>query len=270
MHYLVILCLASVDHPCLRQNGDCEHLCIPTGNGVRTCMCATGYRLENSGKKCVGQNSFLLFTTDKQIRGITMDKNAAEAINPISGTKLTSVDVDVRTRAVYFSDAAGENRGINRVELDSGRFTKIIESQQGTAVVQNIAVDWVNYNLYFINVDTDRTTIEVSRLDGTFKKILFTSKVQSPRSIVVDPISRLTKVNKSLIVFFKVVIFRYLFWIDRGQMPALIKANLDCTERSTLVNSGLVEPREILVDMNGHYVYWTDSKVCNELKFACR
>lgn len=50
-----------------------------------------------------------------------------------------------------------------------------------------LAVDWIAKNLYWC--DKGHDTIEVSRLDGKFKKVLINDKelLQEPRSIVLDP-----------------------------------------------------------------------------------
>lgn len=48
-----------------------------------------------------------------------------------------------------------------------------------------LAVDWVAENLYWTDAGTDR--IEVSRLDGKYRKILISRGLQEPRAIAVDP-----------------------------------------------------------------------------------
>lgn len=58
-------------------------------------------------------------------------------------------------------------------------------------------------NLYFINVDSDRTHIEVCQLDGKHRKILLSTKTETPTSLAVDPIGR------------------YLYWADQGQKPSI-------------------------------------------------
>lgn len=56
-----------------------------------------------------------------------------------------------------------------------------------------LAVDWVAKNLYWC--DKGHDTIEVSRLDGKFKRVLINDKsiLQEPRSIVLDPTRGLVK-----------------------------------------------------------------------------
>jgi len=49
-----------------------------------------------------------------------------------------------------------------------------------------LAVDWVARNLYWTDSGTDR--IEVSRLNGSSRKILISDGLDEPRAIIVDPI----------------------------------------------------------------------------------
>ena len=48
-----------------------------------------------------------------------------------------------------------------------------------------VAVDWVNDKLYWTDAETSR--IEVSELDGTKRKLLFSTELDRPRALVVDP-----------------------------------------------------------------------------------
>jgi len=56
----------------------------------------------------------------------------------------------------------------------------------GLGSPEGVAVDWVSKNLYWTDSGTDR--IEVSRLDGTHHKTLFSDDLVNPRAIVVDPV----------------------------------------------------------------------------------
>jgi len=48
-----------------------------------------------------------------------------------------------------------------------------------------LAVDWVARNLYWC--DKGLNTIEVSKLDGRFRKVLINEGLQEPRAIALDP-----------------------------------------------------------------------------------
>ena len=60
-----------------------------------------------------------------------------------------------------------------------------------------IAVDWVGRNLYWCDKTTD--TIEVSKLNGLYRKILVRDGLQEPRAIAVHP--------------YKVYLFALLFFM---------------------------------------------------------
>ncbi len=137
-------------------------------------------------------------------------------MEPVGGTAITSVDFDFDGNAIFFADTSGPNRGIHRLALGQSTFTPIVKDNVANFVVKSIAVDWINCayssfdfldhmshsdNLYFINVDSDRSHIEVSRLDGQYRKVLMATRTETPTSIAVDPVSR------------------YIFWSDQGQKP---------------------------------------------------
>lgn len=55
----------------------------------------------------------------------------------------------------------------------------------GVNVVEDLAVDWIGGNLYWNDYVFE--TIEVSKLDGTAKTVLFSQDITNPRGIEVDP-----------------------------------------------------------------------------------
>lgn len=58
----------------------------------------------------------------------------------------------------------------------------------------SLAVDWIAKNLYWCDKGSD--TIEVSKLDGKYRKILISKDLEEPRAITLDPFGR------------------YLYWSD--------------------------------------------------------
>lgn len=52
-------------------------------------------------------------------------------------------------------------------------------------LTENIAVDWVGRHLYWCDSQLD--TIEVSRLDGSHRTVLFSDGLDQPRGLVLDP-----------------------------------------------------------------------------------
>ena len=52
-------------------------------------------------------------------------------------------------------------------------------------IVEDIAVDWIGENLYW--TDFSFQTVEVAKLDGSFRAVLASENVTKPRGIEVDP-----------------------------------------------------------------------------------
>lgn len=57
--------------------------------------------------------------------------------------------------------------------------------QFGLDFPEGIAVDWVAHNIYWADTGTNR--IEMSRQDGTNRKVLVWEGVDTPRSLTLDP-----------------------------------------------------------------------------------
>ncbi|CDW53518.1 Low-density lipoprotein receptor-related protein [Trichuris trichiura] len=231
-----------VQHMCQLNNGDCEHLCVPVTNNYRKCLCDLGYKLDGA-TRCKRFSSFLIAATSRELLGFSPDGGKSMAMSPIPGTKLISIGAEVRSSNIFFADIAGVRRGISRTELNSQSIKPVVELQYGGLSVQSIAVDWVNYNLYFVTMAPEETNLEVVRLDGQYRMILFSSRKENVRSVVVDPIQR------------------YLYVVDRGQRPNIQRANLDMSNRKVIVSHNVIEPRQLCVDMNSHDLYWADSRM---------
>ena len=58
----------------------------------------------------------------------------------------------------------------------------------GLGSPEGVAVDWISQNIYW--TDSGRNTIEVSKADGTNRKVLFHTDLVNPRGIVVHPVNR--------------------------------------------------------------------------------
>ena len=76
------------------------------------------------------------------------------------------------------------------------------------------AVDWIGRNLYWCDKGTD--SIEVSMLDGKYRKVLVSSDLREPRAIVLDPYRG------------------YLYWTDWGDKPYIGKIGMVGEKANTL------------------------------------
>ena len=84
--------------------------------------------------------------------------------------------------------------------------------------------------------------MQVCWLDGTHRKVIYSSTTDSPREVAVDPVKK------------------FIYWLDYGQHPKISRANLDGSNRKPLVTNGISHPTGLTVDMQTHNVYWVDSE----------
>uniref|UniRef100_A0A183CT69 EGF-like domain-containing protein n=1 Tax=Globodera pallida TaxID=36090 RepID=A0A183CT69_GLOPA len=140
------------------NNGNCDQICIPGQHKKFTCMCGTGFTLDEENKCKLYSASFLIVAGKNFVKSIPTDQqhSKSDAFEPISGSAITSVDFHHETKSIFFVDAAGINKGISRFVLG--------DSDNTPSKV--VAVDWINNNIYFINADSDRSNIEVCQLNG--------------------------------------------------------------------------------------------------------
>lgn len=92
-----------------------------------------------------------------------------------------AIAVDVEDKFLYWSDKL--NRTIKRIDLQSGKIESVI-SEVGDC--EGIAIEWVNKYIYWTDKENNR--IEMARVDGSERKLLFDNDVENPRGITVDSV----------------------------------------------------------------------------------
>ncbi|CAB1346314.1 unnamed protein product, partial [Coregonus sp. 'balchen'] len=124
---------------------------------------------------------------------------------------------------------------LRRISLDTPDFTDII--LQTDDIRHAIAIDYdpVDGHIYW-------TDDEVTRLNGTMRKILISEDLDEPRAIVLDPVAG------------------YMYWTDWGEVPKIERADLDGTERVVMVNTSLGWPNGLALDYADRMIYWGDAK----------
>lgn len=103
-----------------------------------------------------------------------------------------------------------------------------------------IAVDWVAKNLYWC--DKGKDTIEVSKLNGQFRKVLINKSLQEPRAISLDPIRG------------------NMYWSDWGEVPYIGKAGMDGSEPKAIINESLGWPNALAISLSTEELFWADAK----------
>uniref|UniRef100_A0A672KQ36 Low-density lipoprotein receptor-related protein 2-like n=1 Tax=Sinocyclocheilus grahami TaxID=75366 RepID=A0A672KQ36_SINGR len=182
--------------------GTCPQLCRNT-KGSYECFCADGFRSvgEQPGVECAAEGNppVLLLPDNVRIRRFNLSSaqysdyvDNAEHIQALDylwdpeGLGLSIVFWTVLGRGSEFGaikraymttfDDHGNNP-VKEVDLN----LRYISSPDG------IAVDWIGGHIYWTDAGTNR--IEVSKLDGRYRKWLIHSDLDQPAAIVVNPVN---------------------------------------------------------------------------------
>ena len=117
------------------------------------------------------------------INGINLStgKTASSVVVQDIG-RVFAIAVDVEDNCIYWSDFGGGT--IKRMDLQ----TNIKENvTKGVGRVEGIAIDWISKDIFW--TDTTNNRIEMAKVDGSDRKILFDRDIDEPRGIAVDSIN---------------------------------------------------------------------------------
>ncbi|XP_071941661.1 low-density lipoprotein receptor-related protein 1-like isoform X2 [Antedon mediterranea] len=219
-------------------NSTCQQMCLPISESTKTCLCTTGYVLDADQISCIGIRSFLLYSVDSSIQGLTLNDTFEQALTPITGTALSvSIDFDYKNDYIYWVDTQASR--IRRIKRDLSDRQSIISD--GLGRVEGIAYDWISGNIYWTDQQLD--LIEVADFNGSYRYVLISDDLEKPRSIAVYP-------QKGL-----------LFWSDWGRNAKIERSTLAGTERMVLVNTTISWPNGITIDYEEDYIYWCEAQL---------
>lgn len=103
-----------------------------------------------------------------------------------------------------------------------------------------IAIDWVHDLLFWTDSGTRR--IEVATLDGKQRAIVTANELDKPRATAVHP-------GEALV-----------FWTDWGPSPKIERAEMDGSNRRSIVNESVFWPNGLTIDYTSNRIYWADAK----------
>lgn len=215
----------------------CSQICTNTV-GSYHCSCADGYALKDrhickavttEQVKLIFSNRYYLRETDLHGHSTIIAHNLSNAV---------ALDYDFDTRCYYWSDVTNSVSRIKRMCPSNNQTVDIhkhdLKSPDG------LAVDWIGKNLYWCDKGFD--TIEVSTLDGLYRKSLIQKDLQEPRAIAVDPFNK------------------YIYWTDWGTRPHIGKAGLDGSNHRVLIDDGLGWPNALTISFETKELYWGDAR----------
>ncbi|KAJ6225332.1 hypothetical protein RDWZM_003877, partial [Blomia tropicalis] len=202
---------------------------------------------------------YLIFTTRNAIRRISLQSEHHFDVNLVMEQPMFNayvVDVHTQTKTVFWSDTI-ENV-IYSGNILTGKTIPIVRF--GLVAVNGLAIDQIGHKMYFS--DAGRKRIEVANLDGTYRRVLISQDLDSPRAIAVD--------HKS----------GFMVWTDWGSQVRIERSDMDGGRRAILVDQNLGWPNGITITKSGQII-WADSKmhtiemvdlneIPNQLLLACK
>ncbi|XP_031572412.1 low-density lipoprotein receptor-related protein 6-like isoform X2 [Actinia tenebrosa] len=222
---------------CDNINAGCSHMCLIRHNGY-TCACPSGYKLHSDRKTCKRAREFLLITdaSAPSLNILPLD-GSDSSWTPVSVLPATSTpsdfDYDPIRDTLFWTDL---NTGtVNSYNLANEEFKFLhrcnVEKPLG------IAVDWINNNIYW--TDSEKGRIEVSRPDGSMRKVLV--QITNVTGIVLN-----LEQGK-------------MFVSACGILPKIEVLQMDGTSRMIVVNRGIVCPTSLTLDHHLRRIYWLDA-----------
>ena len=137
-----------------------------------------GSELEAAGS---GASPLIFYANRDSIRYISTRNVSVQGILISGLNEVRSLALYVRPGWIFWSEY-GSTTTINRMRLSAGATKQNI--LDGLGEVHDIAVEWESALIYW--TDYLHETIEVARIDGSYRKTLFWENVANPRAIVVD------------------------------------------------------------------------------------
>lgn len=233
----------------------CPQLCRNT-NGSYVCYCAEGYAFDGVTCRSTSlHHARLLVTTKEAIVGfeqLAVSHEIPEHVMLSGLTEVVALDFDWTDRCIYWSEFQQNSAFIKKLCYAVKEGTENITDWKNTKSKveilhsntlrnpESIAVDWISRNLYWIDKGTD--TIEVSRLDGKFRRVLIRRNLDEPRAIVLNPLEGI------------------LFFTDWGERPFIGRASMDGTEDRVILDESLGWPNALTIDYVRRLLFYADAR----------
>ncbi|KAL4225758.1 Low-density lipoprotein receptor-related protein 6 [Mactra antiquata] len=184
----------------------------------------------------------LLFANRKDIRLVNVtDRNPNVSVVIGNLDDAAAVDFMYSLGYIFWTDIDLEV--IQRAVINRIQETKVGIITTGLVSPDGLACDWVGNKLYW--TDAEKNRIEVSNLDGTYRKVLYWQNLDQPRAIALDPYEG------------------YMYWTDWGEVPKIERAGMDGTlsTRTIIVDDNIYWPNGLTIDYDQKKIYWADAKL---------
>ncbi|XP_037535815.1 low-density lipoprotein receptor-related protein 1 [Nematolebias whitei] len=229
--------------------GTCSQTCTNT-EGSYSCSCVEGYLPQPDNRSCKAKNvpvdrlPILLIANSQNIQATSLSGTAVHSLLSTSTKQTTAMDFVYAKETVCWIHV-GDSPSSTHLKcalipnLKSFTEEKIINITFSLHHVEQMAIDWLTGNFYFVDDVDDR--IFVCDKNGQTCVTLLDQELYNPKGIALDP--TMGKV----------------FFTDYGQIPKVERCDMDGQNRTKLVDSKIVFPHGITLDLVSRLVYWADA-----------
>ncbi|XP_048838951.1 low-density lipoprotein receptor-related protein 1 isoform X2 [Brienomyrus brachyistius] len=225
----------------------CAQRCINT-YGSFHCLCVEGFEPRHndstSCKSISAEEPFLIFVDRHYLRKFNLNGFNYTLIKQDLDNAV-ALDFHYEQQMVYWIDVSSHGSTIQRMHFSGSDVQVLHHIYLGSA--DGLAVDWVGGNVYWC--DKRRSTIEVSKLDGTFRAVLVSTGLREPHAIAVD------------------VRNGHLYWSAWGDHPHIGRIGMDGDNRSTIIQDHITLPSGLTLDFVNDRLYWADAHE-DKIEFA--
>ncbi|XP_030387623.1 low-density lipoprotein receptor-related protein 1 [Scaptodrosophila lebanonensis] len=219
------------------EHHPCSQMCVNT-YGSYKCLCSKGYELHDhhTCKATSNETMKLIFSNRYYIRQVNVTGNGTILIHQLSNA--VALDFDWDTQCLFWSDVTSTVAMIKRYCPVENKTQTLHQ-----AMLKNpdgLAVDWVAKNLYWCDKGLD--TIEVSQLDGKYRRVLISEQLREPRGVALDPYQR------------------HIYWSDWGDNPHIGKAGMDGSQQRIIVRDNLGWPNALTISFETQQLFWGDAR----------
>ncbi|XP_048835137.1 low-density lipoprotein receptor-related protein 1B-like isoform X4 [Brienomyrus brachyistius] len=227
--------------------GMCSQTCMNTYGSYR-CSCTEGYILQADRSSCKAKSEpgdrppVLLIGSTRHIAVTYLNGSSVPSLKSLSTNGTHAMDIDYNQESVCWvtSTEPGRQLRCSRMrKLKSFSEERTVRFGQNLQNVEQMAIDWLTGNLYFLDRVSDRIFVCDQGQDTCVT--IIDLDLQNPKGIALDPL------------------MGKLFFTDYGSQGKVERSNMDGTNRTRIVEQKVELPSAVALDLVKKLVYWADA-----------
>ncbi|XP_078656500.1 low-density lipoprotein receptor-related protein 2-like [Branchiostoma floridae x Branchiostoma belcheri] len=193
---------------------------------------------DDEGPVVCNEDEFLLIPSSSEVRAVSIKTGGHNVVvPPEEGRNIITVDSDVQTGTVYWSD---QFKGIYSHKLGSEEPPRGIFTGKNSTF-DGLAVDWIHQNLYW--TETMGEAICVMNLQNGRWRTLIKEDVKRPFAIALDPIDG------------------WVYFADWAYPASIERVGMDGWERRAIITEQIIWPSGLAIDFHSRKLFWSDAKI---------